>query len=836
MAVRNQNHKAGPKMNIYHKSSLRQVPTRKILGTLMILSGVLLNKWALESILGPYGSIETTFRIFLILVEQGCLVGMGLWLVFRDKKKGTLPFLKGRKPFPPYTSAIVVLVCFAGISIGAYGSAYYLYELSLTRGPIQTPIYDVTELCEWLSQDDVPHIGVGVVKNTAAKLEKVANEPGTVDERVQLKLRLANYLLRHSQIAETIEHLESAFDLATTNQLPDEVFNKIRRALGVAHLRSGAIKHCIQMHNPESCLFPIRGKGVWENPQSAMKAIGYFDAYLKDQPDNPGVRWLLNIAHMAAGSYPSGLSPELLIPLSIIESIQEAPRFRNIAPTLGLDAFNLAGGAVMDDFDNDGFLDVITSTYHPCESMSYSHNNSDGTFSDWSEKSKLAEQLGGFNLVHADYNNDGLLDIAVLRGAWKGRGKYRKQRNSLLRQNSDGTFSDVTKDSGLGSSAYPSLAAAWGDYDNDGNLDLYIGNEWFPSELYRNNGDGTFTDVAEDAGVENNAHTKGVTWGDYDNDGDIDLYVSNVKGLNRLYRNNGNGTFTDVAKDLGVAIDESKSETFATWFWDVDNDGWLDLFVAGFNVKSGVREVAADYLELAATGERLRLFKNDRTGGFVDVTKEMKLHHVRLPMGANYGDIDNDGFLDFYLGTGAPGFDFLVPNRMYGNVNGKYFVDITTAANVGHLQKGHAIAFGDLDNDGDQDLYAQMGGWYPDDRFFNALFENPGTANHWITVKLIGVQTNRFGMGARIKVVVETKQGDRAIHRVVGSGGSFGSSSLQQEIGVGEANLIKTLEIFWPTSNTRQVFTNVAVDQFIEITEGDSDRRALSQKMIRFSH
>ena len=146
----------------------------------------------------------------------------------------------------------------------------------------------------------------------------------------------------------------------------------------------------------------------------------------------------------------------------------------------------------MDDFDNDGFLDIITSTYdwHDPMPILYYHNNGDGTFSEWSAKAKLTKQPGGFNLVQADYNNDGLLDLLVLRGAWLGP-KFGRQRNSLLKQNPDGTFTDVTKESGLGDTAYPCLAAAWADYDNDGDLDLYIGNERFSSQLFRNNGDGS---------------------------------------------------------------------------------------------------------------------------------------------------------------------------------------------------------------------------------------------------------------------------------------------------------------------------------------------------------
>src|SRR3989449_465690 len=195
-------------------------------------------------------------------------------------------------------------------------------------------------------------------------------------------------------------------------------------------------------------------------------------------------------------------------------------------------------------------------------------------------------QTGGFNIGQTDFNNDGLLDIYVKRGAWlrtSGR-----MRDSLLRQNPDGTFTDVTDESGLGAYAYPDISAEWADYDNDGDLDVYVGGEmltdtkWSPSQLFRNNGDGTFTEVARQAGVLNMRNVKGIAWGDYDNDGDQDLYVSNLGQPNRLYRNNGDGTFTDVGPELGVAEIPPFNRTFATWFFDANNDGWLDINVGGY--------------------------------------------------------------------------------------------------------------------------------------------------------------------------------------------------------------------------------------------------------------
>ena len=201
---------------------------------------------------------------------------------------------------------------------------------------------------------------------------------------------------------------------------------------------------------------------------------------------------------------------------------------------------------------------------------------------------------GGLNLIPGDYDNDGDLDILVLRGAWVG--KAGQHPNSLLRNDGQGRFEDVTFEAGLGEVHYPTQTAAWADYDNDGDLDLYVGNETSPEftspcQLFCNNGDGTFTDIAARAGVTQGGYAKGVAWGDYDGDRFPDLYVSNLLGPNRLYRNNRNGTFTNLASQLSVT---QPLRSFPVWFWDFDNDGTLDLFVASYTGPAG--HVAAYHL------------------------------------------------------------------------------------------------------------------------------------------------------------------------------------------------------------------------------------------------
>ncbi|PYJ80508.1 MAG: hypothetical protein DME22_24045, partial [Verrucomicrobia bacterium] len=275
--------------------------------------------------------------------------------------------------------------------------------------------------------------------------------------------------------------------------------------------------------------------------------------------------------------------------------------------------------------------------------------------------------------------------------------------------------------------------------------------------------------------------------------------------------------------------------SFPTWFFDYDNDGWLDIFIAGFGIKD-VGDIAADYLGLPTKAERARLYHNNHDGTFTDVTKAAHLYKVLLGMACNFGDLDNDGYLDFYIGTGDPDLSTLIPNRMFRNAGGKFFQDVTTAGGFGHLQKGHGIAFADLDNDGDQDIFANMGGAYTGDIYRKALFENPGNTNHWLKLKLVGVKSNRAGIGARIKVTVETEAGQRTIYKAVNSGGSFGANPLRQEIGLGQAKSIKEVEIYWPSSGLTQKFDHLALDSCYTVREGDSRPVLVKLKSFRLSN
>ena len=525
---------------------------------------------------------------------------------------------------------------------------------------------------------------------------------------------LGQVLCYWEKSVEALQHFESAYEMSGT--LGDKDYqHRMAKILGIAYLKLGEVENWIENRKPQSSIFPIRPEGQFQRTQPSVKAREYFLTYLEEATDDLEEKWLLNLTCMAMGKYPEDVPPDHRISLAPFESKDSIGLFLDVSAACGLNFFASAGGIIMDDFDNDGYFDLVFSDMDPCAGLRYFHNNGDGSFADRSAQAGFSPQLSGLNIVQADFNNDGWLDIYIPRGSWR-----KPLRHSLLRNNGDETFTDVTAQAGLGAVVTASQVAAWADFDNDGFLDLFVGNENAPSQLFHNNGNGTFTEVGHIAGVDRIAFTKGATWGDYDNDGYPDLYVSNFSSENFLYHNNRDGTFTEVAHDLHV---EKPIWSFPVWFFDYDNDGWLDLYVSGFTVS--VTEVITSYLNPPGRMETQKLFKNVKGTRFDDVTKEVGLDRVVMAMGANFGDVNNDGFLDIYLGTGSPSYASLVPNILYLNRGGKYFADITASSGTGSLQKGHGIAIGDIFNTGQPAIIVEQGGMGGGDRYYTALFTEP---------------------------------------------------------------------------------------------------------------
>ncbi len=680
---------------------------------------------------------------------------------------------------------------------------------------------DLHQICEIRKQS---HAGAVLnMQQVLAAGDAALAEQSEPSDLVRAHLRMSQLYAFDGKMEEEIHELKLALEIAQSHSL--ETVPLLLEMIGTAYLHLSEMENGTYHSVGNQGIFPpvIPGEH-YEKQEESKLAIQYFTKYLEQQPDNYQVRWLLNVTYATLGQYPEKVPPAQLIPLSEFESKQDVGRFKDIAPAAGTDAFLEAGGIIVDDFDNDGLLDIVASSMDACDPLHFYHNNGNGTFTDLAAQAKLGDQLGGLNLVQADYNNDGCMDILVLRGGWEF-----PMRKSLLRNNCDGTFTDVTDQSGLGKTVTSTNSAVWADIDNDGYLDLFIANENSPSQLFRNRGDGTFEDISHAAGIDRTEFSKGVTAADYDNDGYVDFYVSNLNNPNLLYHNNHDGTFTEIAKQAGV---QAPGTGFATWFFDYDNDGWPDLFVTSYPSFSP-DEVVRSYMHLPFHADTMKLYRNLHNGTFQDVTSQVGLERVFIPMGANFGDVDNDGFLDIYLGVGQPSFGAILPHELLRNDGAKAFVDITASSGTGELHKGHGTGFADLFRSGHEDIVANAGGAVPADRHSLRLFENPGNDNDWINVRLVGVKSNRAAVGARIKVTVESDgHVSRTIYRTVGYGSSFSGNPMEQHIGLGHGASITSLDIWWPATDTRQHFSDVAKNQFILIKESANIYTKLDRQPI----
>ena len=486
-------------------------------------------------------------------------------------------------------------------------------------------------------------------------------------------------------------------------------------------------------------------------------------------------------------------------------------------------------GVAWIDYDNDGFPDLYFVNGAPGAANALYHNNRDGTFTDVTERAKVAangNRAHKTGVAVGDYDNDGFLDLYVTALG----------PNILFRNNHDGTFADVTAAAGVaGGPNEWSTSTGFFDFDRDGDLDLYVTNyldyrlddnpycgfrregyrmycnptmfDGMADRLFRNNGDGTFTDVSKAAGIANPAGKGlGVTFCDYDRDGDTDVYVANDMVRNFLYRNNGDGTFTDVAYGAGVGFDlNGKPQAgMGVDCADVDGNRLPDLFVTNF----------ADELNT--------LYINRGGGLFEDVTTQAGLASGFHPLGfgTKLFDYDNDGDQDIYVTNGhvidnvqlfQPTQTYKQKDLLYENLGGRFRDVSAESGPVFQAERvGRGLAVADFDNDGNLDVVISSIGQRA------VLLRNKGIkGGSWITIRAQGTKSNGFGLGATVQVETAERVQVGEINNVASY---LSANDIRLHFGLGAAKVIQRIEILWP-SGTRQVLTDVPVNQILTVKE-----------------
>lgn len=537
-----------------------------------------------------------------------------------------------------------------------------------------------------------------------------------------------------------------------------------------------------------------------ESIQNIRVAAGY--------RDDLETRWNLYLAAQGAGGYPSDMHDRFKLSFPRLPESDLKVSFDEIAARAGVDKLDAGRGSGWADFDGDGDLDLVSAgTYQP---LALYRNNGNGTFTDVARKAGITGPDGGWATIWFDFDNDGDPDLYVTREGW-----YAPAPNSLYRNNGDGTFTDIAKAAGVDDPQGTGFSATVADFNLDGLLDIYVANGaprvGTSNVLFINQGNEKFREQAIQAGVSDRRRSIGTCAGDYNNDGYPDLYSVNVE-VNILYKNNRDGTFTDVTAKAGV--EQPINTGYVCWFFDVNNDGWQDLFVSSWNSYQ-------DFLENKITGKskgrgyRSVIYRNNQDGTFSDVSTEMGLNACFGTMGANYGDFDNNGFPDVYLGNGGPEMVRQEPDALYMNKGDGTLNDVTTQAGLGHLGKTHGTAVADFDQDGWLDLYLPIGGNFPGDQWRNALYRNRGGNNHALSVLLVGTQCNRDAIGARVRI--RLSQGWR--YQEASRGVGFGASNAPElHFGLGQENKVLELEVKWPGGATER-FENIEAGQRITIKQ-----------------
>ncbi len=534
-------------------------------------------------------------------------------------------------------------------------------------------------------------------------------------------------------------------------------------------------------------------------------------------PGNERARATMWLTTRSIGGYPAHVPEKFRMDLL---AGYETPRvkFENIASKIGMDKICAGRGTAVFDFNNDGLLDIVVTAAHA--GCTLYRNNGDGTFSDVTVGSGLDQCINGFVIIAGDYDNDGFQDLFVTRlGFYYGD-------CGLYHNNGDGTFTNVTEQAGLLSWG-PSYAASWVDYDCDGRLDLFVNynlggmfDRRSQNRLFHNNGDGTFTDVTKESGLANVCTTIGSCWGDYNDDGYPDLFLSSGLGRPQLFRNNGDGTFTDVSIEAGLT-DYVVGTTCC--FADYNNDGLLDI----------VQYSWADHEDAIYTmktgrgpddGAPLVIYHNNGDGTFTPKTRELGLVGCWGTMSGSFGDVNNDGYIDLLLGNGSPRMERLEPFILLENDKGT-FSNTTFAAGLPFSGKSHGTNCADLFGDGRMSIIIAAGGAYPGDLMQTAVHCPTTLPGNYLNVRLRGVRSNRDGNGARITLL----SGGKKQIREVTNGSSFGCLPAEQHFGLGTATQVDSIEIRWPSGLLQRV-ENPPVNDTIRVTEGQPVWEAVYQK------